>query len=103
MEGLHHASLVRSSLYINLFFVLNLEKLPIRLNSHISLRELRITQLFHFFFRIGLSSNLLLSCCDGLKLLSDGYNLYKQQLVLTYPEHYFANMIFMSTSIWMSF
>ena len=51
-----------------------LEKLPVRLNNHRSLGGLRITHFFGLFLRIGLSSmlwSLMLSCWDGLKLLSD--------------------------------
>ena len=64
-----------------------LEKLPVRLNSHTSLGELRITHFFGFFLRTGLSSMLLslvLSCYDGLKLHSDGTLTYINNLYLFY-------------------
>ena len=86
-----------------------LEKLPVRLNSHRSLGGLRITHFFRLFLRIGLSSmlwSLMLSCCDGLKLLSDETMTYINNcLHLFYIDellvflHYFAERIFMSTTI----
>ena len=90
-----------------------LEKLPVRLNSHRSPGELRITHFFGLFLRIGLSSmlwSLMLSCCDGLKLLFDETMTYINNcLHLFYTDellvflHYFAERIFMSTLFFFSY